>query len=98
MSYKAFAAIKAANGEIVVRSAPAWRLEVGDEVVIEDDRHPYQMHGEVLSVITEDEGNDKSQFLAIITDKACEMKVLRRVVYNDFEYSAESEETEAANG
>lgn len=82
-TYTALAVVHGMDGKDVVRTAPAWKLEAGDEVIIETLDHPYEIRGKVVCRMDADANGEEVAFLKALTGEKELLKVLRKVTYSD---------------
>ena len=76
--------VKDNSDRLLVRQAPfCTYLYEGEEVIVEDDTHPYSVKAVVLDRISLDKNDEVYRFLLRSTKEKDFMRVLRRISYQD---------------
>ena len=92
--------VKDNSDRLLIRQAPfCTYLYEGEEVIVEDDTHPYSVKAVVLDRVSLDKNDEVYRFLLRFTKEKDFMRVLRRISYQDLYKDPTAEGSEVkANG
>lgn len=89
---RGLAVVKTQDERVRIYECIPYRLDVGDEVIVESELAPYSLRGSVLATTTELEGRSGWTFFTTLNHGKPFNRVLRKVMYTEYEYPAEAEE------
>lgn len=88
---KGLAVVKTQDERIRIYECIPYVLDVGDEVIVESELAPYTLRGSVLAT-TSVFGDLPWAFFTALNHGKPFNKVLRKVMYTEYEYPVEAEE------
>lgn len=90
--YKTIAVVRTQDERVYAYEAPAWKLQEGDEVIVQYDLHPYTLRGTVVMRMDALPGQGAWEMAVALNHGKPLNKVLRRVMYDEFKYEEEAAE------
>lgn len=89
---KGLAVVKTQDERIRIYECIPYVLDVGDEVIVESELAPYTLRGNVLAMMSVFEDLPGWAFFTALNNGKPFNKVLRKVMYTEYEYPEEAEE------
>jgi len=89
---KGLAVVKTQDERIRIYECIPYVLDVGDEVIVESELAPYTLRGSVLATTSVFEDMSNWTFFTTLNHDKPFNKVLRKVMYTEYEYPEEAEE------
>lgn len=90
--FRGMAVVKTQDERIRIYECIPYVLDVGDEVIVESELAPYTLRGSVLATMSVLEGLSVWAFIVALNHGKPFNRVLRKVMYTEYEYPEEAEE------
>lgn len=92
VKFRGMAVVKTQDERVRMYECIPYVLDVGDEVIVESELAPYTLRGSVLATASVFEDLSVWTFLTALNHGKPFNKVLRKVMYTEYEYPEEAEE------
>lgn len=90
--FRGMAVVKTQDERVRMYECIPYVLDVGDEVIVESELAPYTLRGSVLATMSVFEDLSVWTFLTALNHGKLFNKVLRKVMYTEYEYPVDTEE------
>ena len=90
--FRGMVVVKTQDERVRMYECIPYVLDVGDEVIVESELAPYTLRGSVLATASVFEDLSVWAFLTALNHGKPFNKVLRKVMYTEYEYPEEAEE------